>query len=251
MKKIRISALVLLLVCASLWGCTRGGYTRVDVPKEMQIDVSALSEDTDNLMSSAQSVPLLAALPDEGLYVYATDPTIQSGVLVKYDGLLQFFPWRFTPQIAQPELYVADYDGDGRKDIAFTYVSSSGETHRRENLHVLLRGDKGFTDSFYSWEKAALETNGRLSVGNPEENTYVVYVNGTEKTFTMHGHTGFSKLYLEDWQDFTLGETITLQVKPGMVFQDETLPVYGAFTYTATMDFVNGILTQTDPRVSF
>ena len=249
MKKRLIPALLAVLLLA-LSGCG-SRYRQLDVPKEMKIDPASLSENTDNLMDSGEKTPLLAALPEEGLYVYATDPTIQSGVLVKYDGLLQFFPWSFTPQLAQPELYAADYNGDGKKDIAFVYVSSSGSTQRRENLHVLLRGEKGFEDNFYPCEKAALEANGRLSVSNPEKNSYIVLCGSEQQTFTMEGHDGFKGLYFDDWQDFTLGETISVTLRPGMVFDGEALPVYDAFTYTADIEFVNGLLSQTDPAVTF
>ena len=250
MKTRMISAFVVLALLVSLCACKKNGYTWIDVPKELQIDVSALSEDTDNLMASSESAPLLAALPQEGLYIYATDSTVAQGVLVKYDGLLQYFPWRFTPQLAQPDLYVADYNGDGVKDIAFTYVSSYGETQRRENLHVLLRGEGGFEDRVYSAEKAAIEASGKMYVDNPEQDQFVAHAGETQQAFTLTGHGTYTGLYFDDWQEFTLGEAISVELRPGLIFQNEGLPAYGSLRYTATIDLVDGILSQTDPQVT-
>ncbi|MBQ7545818.1 MAG: hypothetical protein IJT41_02480 [Clostridia bacterium] len=250
MKTRMISALAVLVLLISLCACRQNGYALIDVPKELHIDVAALSEDADNLMASGESTPLLAALPQEDLYIYASDPTIAQGVLVKYDGLLQYFPWRFTPQLAQPDLYVADYNGDGVKDIAFTFVSADSESKRCENLHVLTRGKRGFEDHFYSAKKAAVEASGKLSVGNPEQDKFIVYLGQTQQTFTMTGHGTYAGLYFDDWQEFTLGDTITVAIKPGLVFEGEGQPVYSALNYTASIEFVNGLLAQTGAQAT-
>lgn len=255
MKKMCVSVLVLaLLLCSlSLFGCGRsGGYKLLDVPKELKIDVAALSENTDKLMSVDETTPLLAALPEEGLYVYSTDPTVVSGVLIKYDGLLQFFPWRFAPRLARPELFVSDYNADGQKDIAFTFVSKAGERARRENLHVLLRGEDGFTDNFYACEKAVIEVGNHLEVIADDEtpDTFTAYLDGEPNEFKFPGHGELAGVYLDEIQDFTLGDEITLRVEPGLYFADEGLPVMGVMTYTAHIEFVNGILTQTQAQLA-
>ncbi len=253
MKKVCASVLVLLLLPLSLFGCGSRGYTLLDVPKELKIKADTLSEDTQNLMSVDESTPLLAALPEEGLYIYATDPTVVSGVLVKYDGLVQYFPWRFTARLARPDLYVADYNADGQKDIAFTFVSGAGEHALRENLHVLLRGEHGFTDNFYACEKAAIETGNHLSVSADEEkaDVFTAYVDGEANVFTLPGHGEFLELYLDEVQDFTLGDEITLRVEPGLAFRNEGLPLFDVMTYTAKIEFADGILTQTNAAISF
>lgn len=253
MKKMCVSVLILFLASLSLWGCGRksGGYTLLDVPKELEIDPAALSENADKLMSVDESTPLLCALPEEGLYVYSTDQSIASGVLIKYDGLLQYFPWRFSPRLAKPDLFISDYDADGKKDIAFTFVSGAGEHAYHENLHVLLRGDRGFTDHFYSSEKAAIEVGNHLSVVADESkpDTFTAYLDGESRTFTLAGHTEYLDLYYDEVQDFTLGDEITLRSDPGMVFSGEGLPTFGVMTYTARVTFSDGLLTQTDAQI--
>ena len=250
MKRVWILLLV-LLVALSAFGCGRSSYKQLDVPKELKIDVDTLSEDADNLMPIGDSTPLLAALPEEGLYVYATDQTVVSGVLVKFDGLLQYFPWRFAPRLARPDVYVADYNADGKKDIAFTYVSEAGEHAYRETLHVLLRGDEGFTDNLYTCDKAALESERRLSVlaDADKPDTFTAYLGDSTKTFTLPGHGAYAGLYFEEVQDFTLGDKITLRVDPGLVFTDEGQPVFDVITYTADVEFVDNVLTQTNELI--
>ena len=252
MKKVCISVLALLLALLPLSGCRSGGYELLDVPKELKIDASSLSEDADHLMAVDESTPLLAALPQEGLYLYATDASVVSGVLVKYDGLLQYFPWRFSAHLAQPELFVSDYNADGQKDIAFVFVSNAGEHARRENLHVLLRTDKGFDDNFYACEKAQIETGNHLSVYPDDDrpDTFRSYLDGEDTAFTLPGHGEFLELVLDEVIDFTLGDEITLRVEPGLAFRGEGEPIFNALTYNAHIEFVNGILTQTHPSLA-
>jgi hypothetical protein len=245
----------LLLASLPLWGCNRhsGGYTLLDVPKELQVDAAALSEDVNKLMSVDETTPLLAALPEEGLYVYATDETVVSGVLVKYDGLLQYFSWRFAPRLAQPELFVSDYNEDGRKDIAFVYVSKAGDHARRENLHVLLRADNGFVDNFYACEKATIDAGKHLSVYADEDgqkaDAFTAYLDGIAHPFTLPGHGEFLELNLDEVLDFTLGDEITLKIEPGLFFRNEGPPLFDVMTYTAHIEFVNGVLTQTKTQI--
>ncbi len=252
MKRMCASALALLLAL-TLFGCEKrsGGYTLLDVPEELEIDAASLSEDTDNLMSIDETTPLLAALPKEDLYVYATDPTVITGVLVKYDGMLQFFPWRFAPRLARPELFVSDYNEDGKKDVAFTYVSMAGEGVFRENLHILLRGENGFDDNFYACEKAVIETGVHLTVmaDSKTPDKFTASVDGVKESFMLPGHGEYLDLYLDQVQDFTLGDEITLRVEPGMIFKDEGLPLYDVLTYTAHIGFANGVLTQSQPEI--
>lgn len=251
MKKVCVSVLALLLAALTLCACGRSRYKMQDIPKELKIDADTLSEDTDNLLPVGETAQLMAALPDEGLYVYAIDPTVVSGVLVKFDGVAQFFTWRFDPRLAQPDLYVADYNGDGKKDVAFTYVFSAGVRARRETLHVLLREEDRFADYLYTGEKAAIEAARHLTVYADEKtpDTFTAYLDGEPSTFTLHGHGEYVDLYFDDVQDFTLGDAITLRVDPGIVFRDEGEATYDVLGYTANIEFVNDILTQTNVKI--
>ena len=252
MKKICVSVLVLLLAALSLSACGRGGYKFLDIPKELKIDAASLSEDTENLMPVGETVALLAALPEEGLYVYSIDPTVAVGVLVKFDGLVQYFPWRFAARLAQPDLFIADYNGDGKKDVAFTFVFSAGEHARRETLHVLLREEERLSDHIYTGQKAAVEAARHLSVyaDADKPDTFTAYLDEQRSTFTLPGHGEYVDLYFDEVQDFTLGEEITLRVEPGIVFRNEGAAVYDVLSYTAKIEFTDGTLTQTQPEIN-
>lgn len=251
MKKTCVSVLVLLLAALTLSACGRGRYKMQDIPKELKIDANTLSEDVDNLLPVGETAQLMAALPEEGLYVYAVDPTVVSGVLVKFDGVVQFFTWRFDPRLAQPDLFVADYNADGKKDVAFTYVFSAGVHARRETLHVLLREEDRFSDNLYTGEKAAVEASRHLSVyaDKDKPDTFTAYLDGQQSTFTLPGHGEYVDLYFDEVQDFTLGDTITLRVDPGIVFRNEGEATYDVLRYTADIGFVDGILTQTNTNI--
>ena len=250
MKK-AIIFFLLLSVLLSFAACGKS-YQKIDVPKELSLDVSALSEDMSEMMSIDDSTPLIAALPDEGLYIYATDSTIKSGVLVKYDGLIQYFSWIFTPHIAEPDVCLADYNGDGLKDIAFTYCDTASEIVHNENLHILLRTENGFTDHVYKWKSAAVDMTMGVVVNDNGDGTFTANLEGTHATAALDttGFGAYRGIYADNVQDFTLGDTITLTVKPGLVFNDRQLPVYDVFVCTAKMHFIeNDVLRPTDLQI--
>ena len=250
MKKV-IVFLLLLSVLLSFSAC-RQSYRKINVPKELSLDVSALTEDTDKMMSIDDTTPLIAALPDEGLYIYATDPTITSGILVKYDGLIQFFSWNITSYTAEPDVFLADYNGDGQKDIAFTYCDTASEIVHNENLHILLRTEDGFTDHVYKWKSAAVDMSMGIVVNDNGDGTLTASLDGTTATAALDttGFGAYRGIYADNVQDFTLGDTITLTVKPGLVFNDRQLPVYDVFVCTAKIHFIeNDVLRATDLQI--
>ena len=250
MKKC-IALLLTLSLLVSLCACG-SGYKKVNVPKELSLDVSALSEDTDNLMAVDDSTPLVVAIPEENLYVYCTDPTVVSGVLFKYDGVVQYFSWSFTPQIAEPEVYLSDYNGDGLTDIAFTYCDTASEIKHNENLHILLRDKTGFTDCVYTWQSAAVDSSTVIVIDDNGDGTFTAHLNEQSATASLDatGFGTFRGVYANDVQDFTLGDTITLTVQPGLVFNDRSLPVYNLFEYKANMQLSEGVLSPTDARIA-
>ena len=246
-----IALLLAVSWLASLSACA-GRYKLLNVPEELRLDTAALSENMDDMMSITDSTPLIAALPDEGLYVYETDPTIVGGVLFKYDGIIQYFPWSFTPQIAEPEVFLSDYNGDGQTDIAFTYCDTASEIKHNETLHVLLRGEDGFTDCVYTWKSAAVDAKMGVVIDDNGDGTFTAHLNGRpdeDRTLDAAGLGTYMGLYSDDVQDFTLDETITLTVRLGMVFSDTSLPVYDVFDFASEMQLVDGVLAPVNPMI--
>lgn len=254
MKKILASVLCLCIFALSFAGCskTSGGYKLVDVPKELSIDAEVLSEDLkDNLLNIDEDYQLLYGIPEENLYIYAIRSSVAQGVLVKFDGRIQYFPWSFVPQLAQPEAYVADYNGDGVKDIAFTYLESVGIVNYNETLHILLAGDKKLTDCIYSAEKAASEASSHMSTSQLDKNAYSVTVDGKTENFSLKGNGELLGVRCDDVQDFTLGETIKLEINPGLVFKTKEDPVYSVFKYYADIQLKGDVCVQANPMIQF
>lgn len=249
MKRILVSVLALIALMLSFAGCGRS-YKKIDVPKELQIDPKTLNEDTNEIMSIDDTTPLLTAIPEQGLYIYYTERAVRSGVLVKYDGLIQYFPWRFTPELARPDVFISDYNGDGKMDIAFTFVSETGETTSCENLHLLLRGENGFEDKLYTADKAIVQCGNHLRVYADEGDRYIAYLDGEQTEFSLPGHQNYIGLNLKHKQDFTLGETITVELEPGLMFEKEARPVYGALGYTARLELRDMDIFQVDPQLT-
>ena len=254
MKKILVSVLAALIVVLPLCSCTKrsGGYKVLNLPDELTIDASALSEDVNDLLNMDVDYPLLTAKPEDGLFLYVVNPKVMQGVLVKYNGFLQYFPWDFIPQLAQPDVYLHDYNGDGEKDIALTYVEESASPRFNETLHILLCSKKGMQDCVYSYEKASSEAGNHIAAEKTSDRDYVLYVDGTPKPFVMEGKYGeLLGVYTDTVQDFTLGDTITVEINPGLVFDNRQEPVYSVFRYTAAITLNDGVITQIKPEVVF
>lgn len=250
MKKILVPVLILAIVCAALCGCTIGSrrYKLQAIPDELTIEPAALSEDTENLLRIDETYPLLAALPEEDLYVYSIDPTITHGALVKFDGVIQYFSWLFEPVNANPELYACDYDADGRKDVAITFRTAAGQKRYNEELHVLMRTEDGFKDCMYSTQRAVQDAEAHMTLLENPKGIYNYYVDGVKNAVKLNGGTLLG-LYFDDMQDYTLGETITLKMNPGVVFAEKEIPDYSQFTYMADISLETGICTQVNVRV--
>ena len=240
-----------MLVSLCACGSRRDGYKLIDVPKELGLDVPALSEDAENLMEINDKTPLITAIPEKDLYLYCTDASIKAGVLVKCDGKIQYFPWIFTPQIAQPEVYVSDYNGDGLEDIAFTYCDTASSIKHNENLHILLANEKGWTDLVDTWITAATDARNGIMVSQGKDGGFTVSLLGKAQPFSLNA-TGKGELlgvFTEDYQDFTLGDTISVTVKPGLVFEKQSLPEYDVLEYTASIVCPDGALKMTDAKI--
>lgn len=231
-----------LLILAILMSCAACGgkgkkYKLVSVPEKLQLDTSLLSEDTDDLLSAGDRTPLIAAIPEEGLYVYCTDATIVAGVLVKYDGRIQYFPWRFAPRLAETEVCFGDYNADGARDIALTYCDTASELKRNENLHILLAEDGQFRDMAYRWESVAMDATIGLTVEETGTHQFRAALDGKELSFPLQndGFGAYLGIRYNRYQDFTLGETITAHVMPGLVFENVGDAIYDVLMCSGTV----------------
>lgn len=240
------------MLCVSFGGCAKraGGYVLQAIPDALTINPAELSGDAKNLLNMDETYPLLAALPEEDLYVYTIDPMLASGALVKYDGVIRYFSWQFVPPKAEPELYVYDYNGDGKKDVAISFLTSVGQTNHNEELHVLMRKGNDFEDCMYLKTKAVEDVKSHVTIMQKDDGQYSIYVEGKENPVRLNGKGDLLGLYFDDVQDYTLGKTITLRYAPGIVFSEMQLPMTGVFEYTADVVFQPDTCGQANGRVT-
>lgn len=253
MKKIIFPVLIAALLCSSLFGCSVGKYKLISVPEELQIDTETLSEDPANLLNYDETYPLFFAEPESGVFAYICTTQARDGILVKFDGYIQYFPWRFVPALADPDVHVYDYNGDGLSDIAVTIVTNIGETNYNEDLHILMNRDGNLEDCFYSHETCATDATGiyTFAKNNTKENSYNFFIHGKRQEIELKNKGDSFGMYLDAVQDFTLGDDITLEIVPGITFENNTIPDYSIAKFHMNVNYNNGIFELTNPTVDY
>lgn len=253
MKRIIFPVLIAALLCASLFGCSAGKYKLISVPEELKINAETLSEDPKNLLNYDEDYPLFFAEPESGVFAYVCNVQARDGILVKFDGYIQYFPWRFVPALADPDVKVYDYNGDGRSDIAVTIVTSVGETNYNEDLHILMNRDGSLEDCFYSHETCATDATGifNFSKNNAKENSYHFFIHGKKQEIELKNKGNCFGMYLDAVQDFTLADTITLEIIPGLTFENNSVPDYSIAKFHMDVNYTNGVFELSNPSVDY
>ncbi|MBQ3151179.1 MAG: hypothetical protein IJB86_08060 [Clostridia bacterium] len=255
MKKIIFPVLIAAFLCASLFGCSgEKKYKLVEVPEELQINTQSLSEDPAKLLDYNEDYPLFFAEPESDVYAYVCSNQSDNGILVKFDGYIQYFSWRMlTPTIAKPDVHVADYNNDGLQDIAVTVLSNVGETNYNEDLHILMNRDGSLEDCLYTHETCAIDAKGILtfSENNTKDDSYFFFINGKRQEIEIKNKGDFFGMYFDAVQDFTLGNTITVEVVPGLSFSDSAIPDYSLATFCADINYNNGVFEMSNPAVEY
>ena len=254
MKKIISPVLAALLLCATLFGCSAGNkYKLISVPDDLQINTETLSENAENLLDYSEDYPLFLADAENGVFVYACNNQGSDGVLVKFDGRIQYFPWRIIPSLADPDIHVYDYNGDGLSDIAITVISDIGETNYNEDLHILMNQKRSLEDCLYSHETGATDRSGifKFSKNTAKENSYFFFIHGQRQEIELKNKGNFFGLYFDAVQDFTLGDKITVEVVPGLSFETNSIPDYSIAKFHADVNYENGVFSLANPTVDY
>lgn len=83
----------------------------------------------------ASRLPLIAALPEKDIYLYAVKPR---GVILYTGDSGHYYEWDYlTPRFILPSLNVGDYDSDGEEEIAVVTYTGSGTGVSIEDLHIV------------------------------------------------------------------------------------------------------------------
>jgi len=103
-------------------------------------DPAAQAVQEDRAVSSweeyeASRLPLVAALPEKDIYLYAVKPR---GVILYTGDTGHYYGWDYlTPRFILPSLNVGDYDSDGEEEIAVVTYTGSGTGVSIEDLHIV------------------------------------------------------------------------------------------------------------------
>ena len=83
----------------------------------------------------AQKVPLIAAIPDKNIFLYGIK---DKGVILYYNNTGHFYDWNYmTPRFVLPRMELADFDRDGREELAVILYAGSGTGYSVEELHIV------------------------------------------------------------------------------------------------------------------
>ncbi|HWQ29786.1 MAG TPA: hypothetical protein VN549_02260 [Negativicutes bacterium] len=83
-------------------------------------------------------IPLIAALPEKDIYLYAVKP---KGVILYVKDTGHYYDWYYlTPRFILPSLYTGDYDSDGEEEVAVVTYTGSGTGYAVEDLHIVESG---------------------------------------------------------------------------------------------------------------
>ncbi len=82
-----------------------------------------------------QKVPLIAAIPDKNIFLYGIK---DKGVILYYNNTGHFYDWNYmTPRFVLPRMELADFDRDGREELAVILYAGSGTGYSVEELHIV------------------------------------------------------------------------------------------------------------------
>ncbi len=255
MKKNICVVMAAVMVLLSVSGCTKrsGGYKLVDVPEDVTVEADALSDtlQTDHDVYFSVDYPLVASLPDDGVYIYDVNATGKFGLFVKYKKTLQYFAWQYLNATSVPEVFMSDYDGDGEKELALSLLISRGETNQNEDLHILKYTDGKFTNVIYSAEALEAEAKGLVAITPVDEdkNIFKAVTAMSTKTLDFSDRAAYEGLYFGAVQDFTLGETIRGAVALNFVFADDPKPVELGYWLKTDVQFKGDSCTSINPVV--
>lgn len=83
----------------------------------------------------AQKIPLIAAIPDKNIFLYGIK---DNGVILYYNNTGHFYDWSYlTPRFILPRMELADFDRDGKEELAVILYVGSGTGYSVEELHIV------------------------------------------------------------------------------------------------------------------
>lgn len=149
---------------------------------------------------------LLAQLPEEELFLYGLTLDSGEGLLLRRGPILQYFnqPYTLGGEVL-PDLFWADFDGDGAYELAVRSLEILEETHACYHLHL------------YSWDGAVwtdcpFDPQLLSASGLGEFTDLFFQIEGTSIVVTLgfSDHSSLSIPVFYDGGQFSLGESFDI-----------------------------------------
>jgi hypothetical protein len=123
-------------------------------------------------------VYLLAELRENNIMLYGYDEpdTYKPHVILRIDDALHFYNWDYmTPRSIPPVLTYADFDSDGRKELAIVLYVGSGTGYAVEDLRIIEFGIGGSQVDYYLSPDVYMKyLEGKLSYSVDTDNNVLI-----------------------------------------------------------------------------
>lgn len=210
-------------------------------------------------MEEADRRVLLAELPERKLTAYGCiSPEFGSmGIILDWNGNCTYLEEAWATQYGEARLFMADYDKDGRDEVAFSFLWGTGTGLYIEKLFVLETYETGHMEAYEFTEEEQLAEIENLLLWEADEEKQEVYIREkgsgrliqtlsyaeaaeTEENLTV---TGIGYLALVR---FLPGEEIMMNIKAGMALNDWVVLQYDtvngekSLNFPVSYDYSNG-----------
>ena len=205
-------ALVILALGAALSASCSGANTKMSGPEETAEGSAAALAIQAEQPASGSDEPfrsyLLASVPEQRIYLFAEE----NGVTLHAGDLSREYAWGYmTPQGIEPVLHVADFDGDGKDELAVILYIGSGTGVSVDELHVVELDDLR--------DYPLLEEEYRPQVDQA--------IAGLKSSSAIPARYADQKISFGNWISYEKTEAgLRMSIGAGTVTQDDPMPDY-------------------------
>lgn len=201
----------------------------------------------------------IAAMPDKDIYLYTCKGG--DGILLKFQDKYEIFDYfALTPRLIFPEMFLYDYDGDGREELAIKLYQASGTGVSMWSLLMVGVNEeaKRYGDIFYRFSHAMLgydEICEMVSAHIEKIEAYAenggyfldIYFDGIKYAIDLtdlkeaYGDDAeLSDICLSNINDVDIENAIIVSLPIGYVCSGAAVPFYNEWVMYAEMNYRSG-----------